>query len=238
MRSRRSAFLSAAPVATVVLLLALLSAPSARAGSIVIDFDLTGSSLSMFGGILNIPPDGMITSATARITVQGSSLTAASAGSAAIANLTLVATLAGTVGSGATLTGSFAGSQVGGGAGTLTAGLGNVIFGSLSMNLNGIVNCIGGLCGALGTFPISATNSLAALTALAPFNIGGLATLGAGTFNGVVTLALAGNNVVVNLVGQEVSRTFLPEPGSGVLIGLGLAGMLVLRVRPRRWPVR
>ena len=50
-----------------------------------------------------------------------------------------------------------------------------------------------------------------------------------------ITFNLGGNDVVVTLVGQETSRTFVPEPASGLLVGLGL--LAALGVPPRRAPL-
>ena len=56
--------------------------------------------------------------------------------------------------------------------------------------------------------------------------IGGLATLGSGTLSGIMPMNIAGNNVVLSLSGQEVSRTFIPEPNTAALLGLGMLGLL------------
>jgi hypothetical protein len=229
MRRTRGALV--APVTAVVLFLA---ATSARAGNITIDFDLTGSSVSLLGGILNIPPDGSITSASAQVTVQGSSATNATAGAAQITNLVLMATINGTVGGAVSITGGFTASQVGGGAGSLTAGLLNVNVSTITFNLNGLVNCFGGLCPALGTFPVSAVNSLSVLTGLGGFGIGGIGSLGAATLNAVLALSIGGNSAVVSLVGQEIGRTFIPEPNSFALVGLGMLGLAGFGARRRR----
>ena len=93
----------------------LLAAPSAWADSITIDFDLTSSSISLLGGILDIPPDGSLTSATAQLTVPASSLTSALAGSAQLSALDLAATINGTIGGSILITGGFTASQIGGG---------------------------------------------------------------------------------------------------------------------------
>jgi hypothetical protein len=228
MRSARSALI--APITAVVLLLA---APFAHAGSITIDFDLTGSSVALLGGILNIPPDGSITAATAQVTVQGSNATNAAPGAAQLNNLVLVATINGTVGGAVALTGGLSGTQIGGGSGSLSAGLANLIVATLSLNVNGLINCFGGMCPAIGTFPVSVVNSTSILSGIG-FGIGGLGTLGAGTLSGVLSLTLGGSAAVVGLVGQEVNRTFIPEPNSFALVGLGTLSMAGLGWRRAR----
>ena len=231
MRSARSALIT--PVTAIVL---LLGAPSALAGTITIDFDLTNSSVALLGGILNIPPDGSITAASVQVTVQGSNLTNASAGAAQLSNLMLMATINGTVGGAATLTGGLSGTQLGGGAGNLSGGLANLAMATLTLNLNGLVNCFGGLCPALGTFPVSAVNSVSVLTGIGNMGIGGLGTLGAATLNGLLSLTIGGATAAVSLVGQEVNRTYIPEPNTFALVGLGMLGLAGLgwrRTRPR-----
>jgi hypothetical protein len=232
MRRVRSVLI--APVTAVVLLLA---APPALAGTITIDFDLTGSGVALLGGILNIPPDGSITAASAQVTVQGSSATNPTAGAAQLGNLVVVATVDGTVGSAVLLTGGFSAAQIGGGAGSLSGGLANLNLATLTLNVNGLVNCFGGLCTALGTFPISVVNSVSVLTGFGSMGIGGLGTLGAATLNGVLPLTIGGNTMALSLVGQEVNRTFvIPEPNTFALVGLGMLGLAGLgwrRTRPR-----
>jgi len=229
MRSARSALI--APVTAVILLLA---APSARAGTITIDFDLTSSSIALLGGILNIPPDGSITAASAQVTVQASNLTSPSAGAAQLGNLMVVATVNGTVGSAVLLTGGFSAAQNGGGAGSLSGGLANLAMATLTLNLNGLVNCIGGLCSAIGTFPVSAVNSASVLTGIGNLGIGGLGTLGAATLNGVLSFTIGGATAVLSMVGQEVSRTYVPEPNTFALVGLGMLGLAGLGWRRTR----
>jgi hypothetical protein len=211
---------------TLAGVLLLFAAQPAWAGSISIDFDLTDSSVSLIGGILQIPPDGAITVATAHITVPGSGLTSASPGPAQLSSLELAATINGTVGQSVLITGGFTTSQIAGGDGSLAGDLTTLSLLSLTLNLNGTVDCMGGLCAALGTFPVSVMDEPVDPIGLQPFTIGGLGTLGAGTLSGVLPFDLDGNDVVVTLVGQEVGRMFVPEPASGMLVGFGLLAAL------------
>lgn len=205
--------------------LSAASPPQAQAGTITIDFDLSNSVVSILGGIVTIPPDGNINSATARVTIQGANLGSPQAGPAALSNVSMAATVNGTIGSAVTLTGPFSGQQVGTATGSLTGGLNNLVVGTLTLNVNGLINCFGGLCGVLGTFPISAVNSLSVITGIVPLGVGGLGSIGAATLNGILSLTLSGNTAVINLVGQEVGRTFVPEPNTFGLVGLGLLGL-------------
>lgn len=227
MRSHRIASAIAISVAAV-----LLAAPPSQAAEILIDYDLTGTTVEFFGGILTIPSAGSITSGSVRVTVQGSALTNASAGLARVRNLTLAGTVDGTVGGAVLITGNFSGNQVGFATGSLSGGLGILNAGSINLNLNGLLSCFGGLCGALGTFPASALSSSTILAGV--FGIGGFNTVGAATLTAVFTIDIGGNTAVVNLVGQEVSRSLTPEPNSFLLVGLGMLGLAGIGAQRRK----
>ena len=223
-------------VHTVAALVFLLTASGAHAGVITIDYDLGSSVVSILGGMISIPPDGSITSSTASVTVAGSSLSNASPGAAGLHGLNLAATVDATVAGAATLTGGFTGVQVGNAAGTLTGGLGNLVLGTLNLNLTGAINCTpAGICGALGTFPILITGT-SPITGLGSIGVGGVNTPGAGTLNAVLPITIGGAAGVINLVGQEVSRSYVPEPGSFGLLGLGLLGLAGVGWRRTRSP--
>jgi hypothetical protein len=224
-------------VHTAAALAFLLTTSSAHAGAIIIDYDLGSSVVSMLGGLISIPPDGSITSATATVVVPGSSLSNASAGPGNLQGLNLAASVNATVVSAATLTGGFTGVQVGNAAGTLTGGLGNLVLGTLNLNLTGVINCTpAGICGALGTFPILLMGT-SPITGIGNVGIGGVNTPGAGTLNAVLPIMIGGAAAQINLVGQEVSRSYVPEPSSFGLLGLGILGLAGVgwrRAHPRR----
>ena len=207
-------------------LVCLLAAAPANAGTISVDFDLSGSSISILGGIVTIPPNGSITTASASVAVPGSSIVNPQAGAAALSDLTIDGTISGTVAALVTLSGSIAGTQVGVANGSLTGGLANVVIGTLSLNLSAFVACIPpATCALVGTFPISIM-STQVITGVGTIGVGNLATSGAATLNAVLSITIDGNSAVVNLVGTEVSRTFaVPEPDTFGLVGLGLLGL-------------
>lgn len=213
---------------TVAALAVMLTAPAARAGTISIEFDLSNSIISILGGILTIPPDGSITASTATVTIQGNSSTTPVAGAASLSNLSLQASINGTVGGLVTLTGNISGAQVGVATGALTAGLANLVIGTLALNLSALIGCApAGPCAVLGTFPISVM-SLTPITGVANPGVGGLGTFGNGTLNAILSITIGGNSALITLVGQEVSRTFtasVPEPGTFGMFGLGMLGL-------------
>lgn len=218
-------------LATLLGVLAL--ALPAHAGRIDIDFDFSGSSVSLLGGAVNIPPDGQITSASGQIGVPGAGLVTATPGAGArFRDLAIEATLDATT-FGATLTGSAQATQLGGGNGSLTAGLGNLLFGNVQLGVAVAIGCTGptGVCSAL-SLPLASSGPRTFVLGSVP--ISGLGTLGAGALSGSFSITLAGFTAVLNLVGTEVSRTFVPEPDTFALVALGMAGLAGARSFRRR----
>jgi hypothetical protein len=215
----------------------LFLASPAQSGTITVDFDLSNSIISILGGILTIPPDGSITASTASVTIQGNSITTPVPGPASMSNLSLQATINGTVGAIATLTGNVTGTQVGAAAGVLTGGLANLAINTLTLNLSALINCApAGPCAILGTFPISVM-SLTPIPGVGNLGVGGLGTFGNGTLNAILSITIGGNSALITLVGQEVSRTFtpsVPEPGTFGMFGLGMLGLAAIGWRRSR----
>ena len=128
----------------IALLLLLGSAPAARAGQITIDFDLSGSSISILGGAIVVPPDGSITSAGTKLQVEGSSNANASAGPARLESLTLAGTISPTtlLGGAVTVSGGVNASQTGSAAGVLNPALTLAAFGGTGvLSINALINC-------------------------------------------------------------------------------------------------
>lgn len=239
MRARiSSARISNAWCAATAVALALLVGGNASAGSLTIDMDLSGSTLEILGGVITVPPDGSITGGSASITVPASSATNPMSGPATVSGITLAGTLNATVINQATVTGNVGGSQVAAGAGTLDPGLLFIVFGGASLALTGAINCTstGPQCGFLGlpislsgTFPLSGT-----------LPVGNLGSVGNATLAGVFSFTVSGISASLQLVGAEISRTFIPEPATGTLVGGGLVVLSALArgLRSRRAGVR
>lgn len=222
--------------ALLVLLASLALAPALRAsaGTISIGFDFSQSSLSILGGLIDIPPSGAITSASATIDVPGSGLATPEAGVARLRSLTLAGTLDATVLGMASLSGSLDGMQVGTAEGSLTAGLANLFFQSAVLSLSVFVDCTPtAVCDFVADFPIQVTGP----QTFSPFGtlpIAGLDSPGNALVTASVEIVIAGLSATLSLVGNEVSRTFVPEPGSFGLVAAGLAGLAAaFRLRPR-----
>jgi hypothetical protein len=95
--------------------------------------------------------------------------------------------------------------------------------------VTGSLHCTGGFCGLAG-FVASVPQTVFPPAPLALATAGGVVftsgQAGLGNWAGVpYTITQAGGQAVLSFayVGQEVSRTFVPEPGTASLLGLGLA---------------
>ena len=214
---RRTAF------AAFALSTALLAAAPAGAAQIRIGFDFSGSSLSILGGIIEVPPDGSISAGSGAVDVEAPDLTNVQPGAAALVDFELGASIDSNVGGQAHVTGDLLASQVSGGAASLTAGLAKLVFTSpVGIAINGNLGCAGAGCGFLGTFPLS----IASLqTFVGSLDVFGANSPGNAAVFGTFDLSIGGFTAVLNLVGVEVSRTVVPEPASGALLALGLLAL-------------
>lgn len=216
-----------AAVASLVLL-----ASTARAGQLTVDFDFSGSSVAVLGGFITVPPDGSITSASGQLVLTAPGLLTAAAGPAQLANLALAGTIAKNS-LGVNITGAIGATQPAVAAGSLSTGLDHLVFSPFQLNFTGFANCTstGPGCGVLGlpaTFNESKTFTIASLA------VGGLGINGGAFLNGTFDFTIGGFTAVLNLVGNEVARTWVPEPNTFSLLALGLAGFAAARRHLRR----
>ena len=195
----------------------------------------SGSAISILGGAIQIPPDGSITSASALLVAQsaGTAPTLQVApGTAKLWNLTLAATINATVG-GNVVTGGITANALNAAAGSLTAGLNNAALNDpgFALSLNGMINCAGAGCTVLG---LPVTFSGGQVLNLGSVPIGSINNVGNATMNGLFSLTIGGFTAVLNLVGTEVGRTYVPEPNTFGLVAAGMAGIATLRAQRRR----
>lgn len=203
----------------------LLAATPAAAVSVLIEFDFaSNSTISLLGGTIVTPPDGSISAASGRLTLDATSLTTfVSGGQAILDQVTFDATIAKNVAGQADISGPISGTQVGVLAGTLTAGQTVLSFpGTIAIDLSANLACTGSGCSVLG-FPVS-TSGIQNLTA-GNLPISGLGTVGAALIVADIEISLGGVLGVLHLVGVETGRTLLPEPAGLLILGLGLAAV-------------
>ncbi len=220
-----------APARGAALALSLFVAASpATAASVLIDFDFASqSSISLLGGIITTPPDGSIDSASGRLSLEASSLTTfISGGQAVLDQITFSGAIAKNVGGVADISGPIDGTQVGTLNGTLTGGQTSLSFpGTIAINLNANFACAGSGCASLG-FPVVDSGLFNLTAGILP--ISGIGTIGNAQITADIPIALGGVLGVLHLVGIETGRSFVPEPTTALLLGLGL---LVVRKKQR-----
>ena len=129
-----------ATASTVAGLLLVLPSVS-YAGKMSVQFDFSGSSLSILGGFINVPPDGAIIAGSGQIDVGAAGIATPGGGAAALKNLSLAGTL-NKSGFGVIITGVVAATQPGTATGALSGGLGNLAFNPFLVNFTGFANCI------------------------------------------------------------------------------------------------
>lgn len=128
----------------------------------------------------------------------------------------------------------------GSGMGTVSAG-GLFNFGTVGHIASGMIHCFG-LCGLAPPFvasvPVNLTSGPRSININGPLL--GFPSMGPQSFNAGGTGGMTPNGAiyVVTATGQEVDRVVVPEPGTGLLLGVGLAGfgiaLTTWRARRRR----
>ena len=215
------------------LLLAVSSAAPARAVLLDVTFDLSSSTISLLGGVIQVPPDGSVGGGTATLRFSADPNTFLPiAGPAAILDASLALTLDADLLGQAHITGPVQGHRVGGALASLNGPLTQLsLLSPLLVLYTGTVQCAGSGCGAVGTFPVSLGTVLGFAGA---FGVGNLAAPGSATLQASLPFSLAGFTGILQLSGAEIQRAVVPEPRSAGLLGLGLAILAIAAPAARR----
>jgi hypothetical protein len=197
---------------------------TANAGRVTATYDLNGSTVTT-----NTPLGSDVDQITGQVTVKYDAATInAPISWAAIVAGNSTTTIQQTFGTSLVLTGStttvFSGWKAGGAIGTATVALPPAPGG-----MTGSIHCTGGLCGLAG-FPASVPQPQTGPASLVLATAGGLVftsgQAGLGDWNAVPYTVTAGAaTLTFAYKGQEIGRSWVPEPGTASLLGLGLAAL-------------
>jgi hypothetical protein len=212
-----------------------------------------------FLGLITIPPDGTINSMGSTTILPaaktGGGATSIQTGSAQLRSLTANMTLDAALGLfGTRITGPVIVSQVGTSTGPFTntqtvmfggtgngTGTGNGNIG-MSLFVSAHLECFGPFCGLIGNFPVSIVGTNPPPPGQAfTISLSGLNTPGAANVGGTMPISLPPETEngspftgTVFLDGNEVSRTYVPEPDALVQLIAGAVALAGLSLRSRR----
>jgi hypothetical protein len=245
-------------IRVLVLVCALVLSTTASADTVEIEFDF-GNSVMSFLGLITIPPDGTINDMGATTILPaiqtGNGATSVQTGSALLKSLMVDMTLDAFVGLfGTRITGPVIVSQVGTSTGPFTntqtimfggtgngTGTGNGSIG-MSLFVSAHLECVGLFCGVIGNFPVSIVGTNPPPPGQAfTISLAGLNTPGAGSVGGTMPISIPPETEngspftgTVFLDGNEVSRTYVPEPGALVQLIAGAIALAGLSLRSKR----
>ncbi len=200
---------------------------SAGASPVRIDFDLAGSEIRALGGMLTVPPDGTLSTASLFGVFPSSDSVVPDAG-IAVLGVEIGGTVDATVFNSA-ITGTFD-LALGPLAGPYDGMDSFTTAGSSNARVDIDLDCVGALCSAIADFPIFESGFRDIVTPLS-FDFENLATPGGGNVAALFVIELSGISVVLDLQGAEISRSVVPEPGTSLLVA---AGCVLLALSRRR----
>lgn len=226
-------------VASVSMLLA--QAGPASAGSVGIQFDISQSWISVLGGALVLPPDGVLSTDVMRVNVQANSATDIQSGGAFVRDIGIdVLSIDKNILGAAHVTGSLAVDQIGDAQANLVLSGDNgtlslpflLASSGLNLEIAPNVQCAGGACSLIASFPL--TNVVLPPPLTGTLTIANIKLNGLASFQQTFAVTVSGLTGVVKLVGHEIERTFIPEPSSAALIWLGVVAATTLGRRATR----
>jgi len=219
------------PLLLGMLGLALLGGDRAHAQSgdrIVFDFT-SNSTFSLLGGTVQTPPDGSIDVGHGIVFIEAATSGAYLSGAPVVLdNITVSGSVSKLVGGSTQVDGTFSASQPSPLVGSLAPALDGADFTDpLGLDLDIAIGCTGPGCASLG---LPASDVGLSLLSLSFLPINDLGVVGGASIQATVPIEVDGVLGTLDLVGVEVSRTFIPEPGTFVLVATGL-GVLAARRR-------
>jgi len=239
----------------LVLVCALVLSTSATADTVEIEFDFGSSTMSFLGTIM-IPPDGTINSMSATSILPaagGEGATSVQTGTAQLKSLMIDMTINYGAPLVAHVFGTVIVSQVGTSTGLLT-NTHSVMFGGtgtgtgtgtalgMSLFISAHLNCTGLFCGLVGNFPVTIVGTNPPIPGQAfTITLASLNTPGAANVGGTMPISIPPEYTTgspftgtIFLAGTEVSRTYVPEPGSLAQLMSGAVALAALSLRHRR----
>jgi hypothetical protein len=222
------------------LVVVVFSACAVQADQIEITFEFASSTtVTSYGGQVQVPPQGTLTAADGLLIIPAGGPAWALAGASELRNANFALDVD-ALSLGANVAGDLAGTQVGTATGDLAAGLEEItLTGPLVLNLLGDLDCGGSIemCSLIGSFPVS-VNGNQTIPSGGLFVLRDVNMIGQAELEGTLVLAYSGTTAVVDLVGTEINRTFVPEPATltGLAAGIPLLWLMSLRSRRGYWP--
>jgi len=224
-------------LAAAPLFLLLGAAAPARAGTLTVEFDFTGSSFSINGLVfpVSIPPNGSFTAAGAVVHLPAAGPLTPSNGPASLESFGLDVTVDLPVLSLFTITGNFSLVQSGLAAGTFNAANGVALI-DQALHVDQFLR-IGCTAASPGLCPPPIQSTINEALGILTLPIAGLSVNGAATIISTITVTTNAAGTVTgmfHLVGTEVSRTFVPEPPRGLGLAAGGVALVALAGSRRR----
>jgi len=214
-------------LAGAAMTMGLLLAGNAQAGYVLATYDLAGSTLTTTT-LLGSDVDQITGSVTFRYWGATSTLSPLTGNSASLVGGDTYTLIDQNFGGNIVLNG-YNDQTVGGQNLALPPGAAIMLGGAAATQVNQL-HCTGGLCAAGGFVPsVTQTNNtnnpFFMPTILFTTGLAGHGDWAAGTLTLTQGTGLSSVSLQFNYVGQEISRSFIPEPGTASLVYLGLAGI-------------
>jgi hypothetical protein len=221
----------------VIAALLVATGGAQAAEQIEISFDFAMSTtVSAYGGQVQVPPQGIINSGSVSLTIPGAGPIYALPGPSVLENAELDVSID-ALSLGANILGILLASQAGTTSGSLAVGLDEItLTGPLMMDTSGNLDCGGNaqMCSMLGSFALVVdgieTIPAGNVLTLRDVNVAGQAEL-----EGSLVLSISGPSsetvVVIHLLGKETNRSYLPEPTGPISLAIGAAALWLLSKR-------